>query len=89
VGEDVPVGFLSQSLLTVEVVSPSNTAADMDLKVTQYLAAGTRELWLVYPDTRRVYVYRNGERDPKVFQQNEHFTSTLGCDCEVAKFFQN
>jgi Uma2 family endonuclease len=89
-GQDLPVGYSSDGpVLAVEVVSPSNTAADLDLKVSQYLAAGSREVWLIYPDTRRVHVYINGRRDVKIFQQNEHFTSTLGCDFEVAKFFEN
>jgi Uma2 family endonuclease len=89
-GQDLPVGYPSDGpVLAVEVVSPSNTAADMERKVAQYLAAGSQEVWLVYPDTRRVHVYLNGERGSKVFEENEHFTSTLGCDFEVAKFFEN
>ena len=40
--------------LAVEVVSPSNTAADIDLKVTQLLDAGCSLVWVVYPETRHV-----------------------------------
>ncbi len=40
--------------LAVEVVSPSNKADDIHLKVMQLLNAGTRLVWLVYPESRTV-----------------------------------
>jgi Uma2 family endonuclease len=43
--------------LAVEVVSPSNTAGEMEQKVSDYLAAGTTEVWVVYPRTRSVIVH--------------------------------
>jgi Uma2 family endonuclease len=33
--------------LCVEVLSPSNTAAEMEMKIRAYLAAGALEVWLV------------------------------------------
>ena len=53
VGPNPPIGLLSQApLVAIEVVSPSNKVSDLDLKVSQYLGAGTREVWLLYPDTQ-------------------------------------
>ena len=43
--------------LAVEVVSPSNTAADLQEKVAEYHAAGARCVWVVYPATRTVVVH--------------------------------
>lgn len=40
--------------LAVEVISPSNKAEDIHLKVMQLLRAGTRLVWLVYPESRTV-----------------------------------
>ena len=40
--------------LAVEVISPNNKANDIHLKVMQLLNAGTRLVWLVYPETRTV-----------------------------------
>ena len=40
--------------LAVEVISPSNKTSDTHLKVMQLLNAGTRLVWLVYPETRAV-----------------------------------
>ena len=56
-------GFLSGAPdIAVEVVSPSNTAAEIERKVREYLAAGSQSVWAVYPPTRanprRVIVHR-------------------------------
>ena len=43
--------------LAVEVISPNNKAGDIHLKVMQLLNAGTRLVWLVYPESRTVVVH--------------------------------
>ena len=47
----------------MEVVSPSNTATEMQRKVGEYLEAGSQRVWLVYAATpespRRVLVHRS------------------------------
>lgn len=45
--------------LAVEIISPGNTAAEMDRKLREYFAAGTVLAWLVYPESRTVRVYRS------------------------------
>ena len=45
--------------LAVEVVSPSNTIAQIHSKVLDYLDAGSRLVWVVDPATRTVIVYRS------------------------------
>lgn len=45
--------------LAVEVVSPSNTRAEIREKVLEYLAAGTRLVWVVEPRRRSVTAYRS------------------------------
>ena len=47
-------------LLAVEVVSPSNTANQIVKKVKTYLANGSKEVWVLYPDVRTVWVHREG-----------------------------
>ena len=44
--------------IPVEVVSPSDTAAEMARKVADYLAAGSQRVWVVYPLTRRAVIHR-------------------------------
>ena len=43
--------------LAVEVISPSNKVADMHRKIRQLLAAGTKLVWIVYPETHTVEVH--------------------------------
>jgi Uma2 family endonuclease len=43
--------------LAVEVVSPSDTAAEIEAKVHDYLRTGVRRVWVAYPNTRRVAVH--------------------------------
>ena len=44
--------------LAAEVVSPSNSASEIQAKVFDYLDAGARLVWVVYPETRTVAVHR-------------------------------
>jgi Uma2 family endonuclease len=43
--------------LAVEVVSPSDSAEDLEIKVGQYLSAGAQQVWVLYPKTRDLHVY--------------------------------
>jgi len=48
--------------LAIEVVSKNDVAAELNRKVNQYLLAGVQAVWIFYPDTRHVMIYRaNGE----------------------------
>jgi Uma2 family endonuclease len=46
--------------LAVEVLSPSNSARQVRAKVRDYLAAGTRLVWVLDPDVPAVRIYRAG-----------------------------
>jgi Uma2 family endonuclease len=48
--------------LAVEVLSPGNTEKEMKRKRREYFAAGTRLVWQVYPQQRRVRVYTAPDR---------------------------
>jgi Uma2 family endonuclease len=41
-----------------EIVSPSDRAGTIRRKVDQYLKAGTRSVWIVYPESRLIDVYK-------------------------------
>ena len=43
--------------LAVEVLSDSNTKAEMDRKLREYFESGTRLVWYVDPETRTISVY--------------------------------
>jgi Uma2 family endonuclease len=46
--------FEGSPALAIEVASDSNTAAQLDLKMELYFAHGAEEVWVVFPQTRRV-----------------------------------
>ena len=53
------VGFFDGAPdLAVEVVSPSDTYGEVETKVARYLEAGTRLVWIVRPQQKRVEVHR-------------------------------
>ncbi|PYV27724.1 MAG: hypothetical protein DMG24_03975 [Acidobacteria bacterium] len=52
--------------LAIEIVSKNDRAADLLVKVSQCLAAGTRAVWLFYPNTRLAYRYLPGKLEPEV-----------------------
>lgn len=67
----VPEGFWPFAPeLAVEVVSPSNAAAEMQDKVLQYLESGTRIVWVVHPKTRTVEVWRPGA-DVRILREED------------------
>jgi Uma2 family endonuclease len=54
--------------LCVEIVSPANSVKEMNEKRDAYLAAGAREVWIVYPESRRCELYgRDGPLESSAY----------------------
>jgi Uma2 family endonuclease len=45
--------------LMVEVVSPSDFAEEVLERLGEYFAAGTKQVWIVYPTPRLLYIYES------------------------------
>jgi Uma2 family endonuclease len=43
--------------LAIEIVSESNSAWEIARKVTDYVTAGVRQVWVVYPELKQVYIH--------------------------------
>lgn len=56
--------------LAVEIVSPSNTASEVQEKVVDYLRAGCRLVWVVDPRTRSVTAYES-PREIRLLREGE------------------
>ena len=58
-GKRVPKGEAWEMVpdLAVEVVSESNGAAEIVGKIRDYFHTGTQIVWVIYPETRQMYVY--------------------------------
>lgn len=54
----------------VEVVSPNDRASEVQDKVQEWLHAGARLVWVLYPKTRTLLAHR-GRRDVVVFESHE------------------
>ena len=61
-----PEGCRGAPDLVIEILSPSNTALDMEYKFQVYRHAGVREYWVVSPET------------PAVIKQGESFPASGG-----------
>jgi Uma2 family endonuclease len=58
-GGQAPKGYIRVAPdLAVEVISPNDTADEIDEKVDEYLRAGVRLIWVVSPVTRTVRIRR-------------------------------
>lgn len=73
--------------LVVEVISPDDRSAEIEAKVSEYLARGVKRVWVLYPDPRTLYVHGAGVRK---LQANEELTDPEvlpGFRCLVEDFF--
>jgi len=74
-GERPPEGHVTiPPDLAVEVVSPRDTAYEVDAKVQEYLAAGFPLVWVVNPRTRTIHIYRPG-RSVELLGPDDELTS--------------
>jgi Uma2 family endonuclease len=67
--------FEGSPAVAIEVVSPSNTAEELDLKTELYFEFGAREVWRFYPRTRHVVVHLPGKSH--VVREDETLTTAL------------
>jgi Uma2 family endonuclease len=70
--------------LAIEVISPANTAESVDRKIEKYFAYGGEEVWVFYPKTRRVWLYRRNE--PAAIEHKEVLTSIMFPDWKLNLF---
>lgn len=59
--------------LAVEVKSPTDSVRELRRKAEKYLAAGTRLVWLVFPDEKRVEIY-DGDSDVVTLGESDALT---------------
>jgi Uma2 family endonuclease len=75
----------------LEVVSPGDSACEVEEKRIAYLRAGVHLLWVVYPATRTVFVYRPGGF-VAVLGENDTLSDQddlPGFACCVGRFFED
>ena len=89
-GDQPPKGHLRIAPdLALEVVSPNDLAWKVDEKVEDYLSAGVRLVWVIFPDTRAVFVHRP-DADVKRLTRRDHLSGEdilPGFSVPVAELF--
>ena len=76
--------------LVAEVVSPSDRSAEIESKVHDYLNAGVRLIWVLYPSTRTVTEYRSRDQI-RVLTETDHLDGQdviPGFSVRVAELFE-
>jgi Uma2 family endonuclease len=75
--------------LAVEVVSPEDLVAELDEKLEDYQKAGVRLVWVIYPESRTVSVYRNEGSASRLHQDEELSGEEVipGFLCKVGSLF--
>ncbi len=76
--------------LAVEVLSPSESASEVLEKIDEWLAAGTRLVWVVDPEKKNVRVYAPN-RQPQVLHLKDRLSGEdvlPGLSVDVAEIFQ-
>ena len=88
----MPKGYLDiVPTLVAEVVSPHDKADAVEQKIGEWLAFGVALVWVVYPASRRVYVYRQDETSPTVLTVDDTLdgeTVLPGFTLAVKRLFQ-
>lgn len=88
--DPIPEGFFPGAPdLAVEVISPGDLAQEVERKVEDYLQAGTRLAWLIYPVTQTVMVYR-APKEIRVCTREDELSGEdvlPGFKCPVAELF--
>ena len=75
-GDQIDSGYLTiPPDLAIEVVSPNDFAYEVEQKVEQYLEAGIRMVWVVFPNTKTINIFHS---DRSVQKLSEADTITAG-----------
>jgi Uma2 family endonuclease len=60
--------------IAIEVVSPSENVGIIQAKTDDYLAYGSEQVWVVYPEGKQLHIHDHTTPDIiRVYHQNDHF----------------
>lgn len=76
--------------VVIEAVSPNDTAYEIEDKIAQWLGAGVRLVWVLYPETQRMQVHRADGTVSKLQLEEPLLGEDVILDfqCQVAEIFQ-
>jgi Uma2 family endonuclease len=76
--------------LAIEVVSPNDTAEEVEARRIDFLSAGTKVFWVLYPESRTVHVFRHDGSSAVLKETDELKGDDVlpGFQCKVAELFE-
>ncbi|WP_377480313.1 MAG: Uma2 family endonuclease [Microcoleus anatoxicus] len=90
--EELPDGFLEGAPdLAVEILSPSNTVAEIHDKLVEYFENGSRLVWVINPKEKYVLVYRSSQEPDRLLKSADSLDGeeiVSGFTLPVAELFQ-
>lgn len=75
-------------LCAIEILSPTQTHIDLEQKRKQYFAAGVQSYWLVFPDLKSVFVFRNVDDYDAYFRQDVLKDKVLDVEIDLKEVFK-
>ena len=90
-GDALPTGYVRIAPdLAVEVVSPDDLASELDEKLDDYQKAGVRLVWVIYPESRTVSVYRGDGSASRLHEDGVLSGEDViaGFRCRLALYFR-
>lgn len=70
--DELPDGFLEGAPdLAVEILSPSNTVAEIRGKIVEYFENGVRLVWVIHPQEQYVLVYRSSQEPDRLLKSTD------------------
>ena len=89
--DDSPMALVEGvPILAVEILSPNDTVEEINDKIDAYIAAGVKQVWIVDPHFRTVYVHRPGQKT-EFYTDDEDLTAEPdlpGFRVRVASLFE-
>lgn len=80
--------FIGAPALAVEILSRSNTAGQIDRKLTLYFTEGAREVWVINPDKRSMTVYqREGDHEERRVVQDRYVSPAFEVTINLDQIF--
>jgi Uma2 family endonuclease len=85
--EDEPAAKVEPPLVAIEIISPSQTFAEMRDKARQYFAQGVQSCWIVQPELQIVSVL-HPQTLPQTFTSGMVRDSAVGIEIPIAEVFE-
>jgi Uma2 family endonuclease len=85
--EDEPAAKVEPPLVAIEIISPSQSFAQMREKARQYFAHGVQSCWIVQPELQIISVL-HPKTPPKTFASGMVQDSAVGIEIPIEEVFE-